>query len=224
MVSSQKIVKTCRHYWLLDATNIGTCRLCGEIRQFPRLLEIDFRKANDMPKSVIIRAGGGKMDNGTSRCYPLGKLTTDEIAELLKSGPDVFLEEHGYPRGRPRSGVRGLHTRLVQESKPGTARTATEGETVGAGLREELEHIKHDLAEIKQRMADGGEADGAYSGPGASTRYVHEAVTHFADSVDGNANEFQKGFVFGMQVAEMLLEVAIPATAGRILRTSLGNG
>ena len=198
MVSSQQIVKTCRHHWLLDATNIGTCRLCGEVRQFPKLLEIDFRKVNDMPKSVIIKAGGGKMDNGTSRCYPLGKLTTDEIEELLRSGPDVFLEEHGYPRGRPSSGVRGLHTRLVQESKPETARTATEGETIGADVREELEHIKHDLAEIRQRIADGGEADGTYSGPGSSTRYVHEAVTHFADSVDGDANEFQKGFVCGI--------------------------
>ncbi len=224
MVSSQKIVRTCRHYWLLDATNIGTCRLCGEIRQFPRLLEIDFRKVNDMPKSVIIKAGGGKMDNGRSRCYPLGRLTAGEIADLLRSGPDAFLESHGYPGGRAGGGVRGLYTRLVRGNGPETARTATEEETVGADVREELEHIKHDLAEIKQRISDGGEADGPHSGPGSSTRHVHEAVTHFADSIDGDANEFQKGFVFGIQVAEMLLEIAIPATAGRVRRTSPGNG
>lgn len=224
MIFSQKDVRTCRHYWVLDSTNVGMCRLCGETRQFPKVSEIDFSRVKDIPESVLIKAGGSKMDNGRSRCYPLGRLTTAEIEELVGSGPDAFLENHGYPKGRAGTGVKGLYKRLTIESEPQTARTAARQETIGADAREELEHIKHDVAEIKQRIADGGEGDDTYTGPESGTRYIHEAVTHFADSVDGNANEFQKGFVFGIRVAEMLLEIAIGATAGRVPRTSLGNG
>lgn len=28
----------CTHYWVIDSSNVGVCRYCGEVRDFNRLL------------------------------------------------------------------------------------------------------------------------------------------------------------------------------------------
>jgi len=32
------MTEKCIHHWIIDSNNIGTCRKCGEVRDFNRLL------------------------------------------------------------------------------------------------------------------------------------------------------------------------------------------
>ena len=51
------IERRCIHHWMIDGNNIGTCKKCGEVRDFGALLAKEGRKK--MPRQVLsLRTAG----------------------------------------------------------------------------------------------------------------------------------------------------------------------
>ena len=41
-VKDDKALKKCVHYWVIDIENMGICKYCGAVKQFPKMHEIDY--------------------------------------------------------------------------------------------------------------------------------------------------------------------------------------
>lgn len=97
--------KTHAHRWILDSHNVGTCDVCGEVRQYPW----------DGRGPVVVLRKGAAM--------PKGRLTKIQKRELLEIGPKAFGAKHGY---RSTATLSWVYNRLM------AAQTAPEPETAGA--------------------------------------------------------------------------------------------
>lgn len=116
----------CQHYWDIDRTNKGTCKLCDEERQFPL----------DGMGEVVVLKEGRKVARQVATAIP-SKYTLEEKARILEEsdvqGVPAVCEKYGIPHStlyswRTRRHRRELKTQIAT-SKPA----------------DELEGLPHDL-------------------------------------------------------------------------------
>lgn len=80
----------CIHFWNIDSENVGTCRYCGEVRQF---------RPWEGLSSIVIKEGNGRKGGDMGR---QSKFTEEErkaiVKEALERGLTVVAKERGIPK------------------------------------------------------------------------------------------------------------------------------
>lgn len=99
----------CQHHEDINSANIGTCRKCGRVVQYPwtiggkmvilkegrAIMEMPATSSNMEPKAPAMAAG----NNGETATVPeakRGRLTREQRRELLQIGPEAYAAKYGY--------------------------------------------------------------------------------------------------------------------------------
>ena len=156
---------SCKHHWSIDASNIGTCRFCGEVRRFP---------FDDKGVPEILKHGRPPMSEKSNKEYlDLPKSRKREIAtDAHQRGCVVVSKETGIPVGTIRAWCGRLLNGIGKEPQP----TVCTVDTVDAPIQAETPALRDvivsALIEVIRSLPAGGTP---------LTSYRRETLTGFLE-------------------------------------------
>lgn len=115
----------CCHHWVIDQDNVGTCRYCGEVRQF--------RPWECLP-SIVIKEGNGA--KGGDMAWP-SKFTKEErkaiMVEAIVRGTTVVAKERGLSTSTISTWIHTEKRRCNREAGKKASISIAEGKIRGPG-------------------------------------------------------------------------------------------